>query len=106
MLSVTPIISDSQSVDHNLKVSKVEINGWSASDEFHYFVNYTEIKQCFLFYITNYLNEEVNCTEPSPLVRIPWVENTCHILPRSRIQVQLSMQALGEQNDQICKWEE
>jgi hypothetical protein len=27
-----------------------------------------------LFYKTSYLNEEVNCTEPSPLVRIPWTK--------------------------------
>ncbi len=26
----------------------------------------------FLFYKTSYLNTEVNCTEPSPSVRIPW----------------------------------
>ncbi len=26
-----------------------------------------------LFYKTSYLNEEVNCTEPFPLVSIPWI---------------------------------
>ncbi len=26
----------------------------------------------FLFYKTSNLNEEVNCTEPSPSVSIPW----------------------------------
>jgi hypothetical protein len=26
----------------------------------------------FTFYKTHYLNEEVNCTEPALLVRIPW----------------------------------
>jgi hypothetical protein len=27
----------------------------------------------FLFYKTTYSNEEVNCTEPHPSVRVPWV---------------------------------
>jgi hypothetical protein len=27
------------------------------------------------FYVTSYLNEEVTCTEPSPLVSVPW----CHV---------------------------
>ncbi len=26
----------------------------------------------YLFYITSYPHEEVNCTEPSPLVSVPW----------------------------------
>jgi hypothetical protein len=26
----------------------------------------------YLFYQTSYLNEEVNCTEPSPSVSVPW----------------------------------
>ncbi len=26
----------------------------------------------FLSYETSYLNWEINCTEPSPLVRVPW----------------------------------
>jgi hypothetical protein len=26
-----------------------------------------------LFYKTSYLNEEVNCTEPSPSVSVPWI---------------------------------
>jgi hypothetical protein len=30
----------------------------------------------FLFYKTTYLNEEVNRTEPSPSVRVPWI---CHL---------------------------
>jgi hypothetical protein len=29
-----------------------------------------------LFYKTSYLNEEVNSTEPSPLVSIPWLIST------------------------------
>jgi hypothetical protein len=28
----------------------------------------------YFFYKTSYLNEEVNRTEPFPLVRIPWLE--------------------------------
>ncbi len=32
------------------------------------------LKKCFiLFYKRRYLNEEVNCTDPSPSVRVPWV---------------------------------
>jgi hypothetical protein len=27
-----------------------------------------------IFYKTSYLNEKVNCAEPSPLVSIPWVK--------------------------------
>jgi hypothetical protein len=26
----------------------------------------------YVLYKTSYLNEEVNCTEPFPLVRVPW----------------------------------
>jgi hypothetical protein len=35
------------------------------------------------FYKTSYLNEEVNCTEPSPSVSIPWLFSRpwCLILP-------------------------
>jgi hypothetical protein len=28
----------------------------------------------FIFYKTRYLNKEVNCTEPSPSVRVPWIK--------------------------------
>jgi hypothetical protein len=36
----------------------------------------------YLFYKTSYFDEEVNCTEPSPSVRIPWEKNLPHILKR------------------------
>jgi hypothetical protein len=29
-------------------------------------------QQILFFYKTSYLNEEVNCTEPSPSVSVPW----------------------------------
>ncbi len=29
-------------------------------------------KVVFVFYKSSCLNEEVNCTEPSPSVRVPW----------------------------------
>ncbi len=29
----------------------------------------------FLFYKTTYLNDEVNCTENSPSVRVPWPDH-------------------------------
>ncbi len=32
-----------------------------------------KLKLNFLFYKATYLNEEVNCTEPSPSVRVPWL---------------------------------
>jgi len=28
----------------------------------------------YLFYKTRHLNEEVNCTEPFPLISVPWRE--------------------------------
>jgi len=30
-------------------------------------------KYFFYFYVTSYIKEEVNCTEPSPSVSIPWL---------------------------------
>ncbi len=33
-----------------------------------------------LFYKTSYLNEEVNCTEPSPLAIIPWLQYKKRVL--------------------------
>jgi hypothetical protein len=32
----------------------------------------TIVNIIYLFYKTSYLNEEVNCTEPSPLLGVPW----------------------------------
>jgi hypothetical protein len=31
------------------------------------------LKILFTFLQTSYLNEEVNCTEPSPSVSVPWL---------------------------------
>ncbi len=32
----------------------------------------------YSLYKTSYPNEEVNCTEPSPSVGVPWYETFCH----------------------------
>jgi hypothetical protein len=40
----------------------------------------------FFFYKTTYLNEEVNCTEPSRSVRIPWP-----VPPRRKITIMVNL---------------
>jgi len=32
------------------------------------------LEHYLLYYKTNYLHQEVNCTEPPPLVKIPWTK--------------------------------
>ncbi len=45
------------------------------------------IKILFTFYKSSYLNEEVNCTEPSPLVSIPWqMHNLTKINKKGKIK--------------------
>ncbi len=42
----------------------------------------------YLFNKTSYLNEEVNCTEPSPSVSIPWLVFLSSIVPPLQIIIQ------------------
>ncbi len=39
-----------------------------------------QLKMLYFFYKTSYLNEEVNCTEASPSVSIPWLESSVTLL--------------------------
>jgi hypothetical protein len=40
----------------------------------------TLFRHRLLFYLTSYLKEEVNCTQPSPLLRIPSSKKHGHII--------------------------
>ncbi len=54
------------SLTEGVMLSTVDLLGVTGLDQLFCFENIT-----YLFYITTYLNEEVNCTEPSTSVSIP-----------------------------------
>ncbi len=63
---------------------------WNRSVTFH-----TLTVFCFSCYKTTYLNEEVNCSEPSPSTRVPWLRfgarSFCQLSFSSNITKMLSI---------------